>query len=109
MTVNLTPTEVLAGVGVLLALVMVWRAGTHRARRAAEAARAGSRVVSLAGRVLLTAGAIVGVQWVVLTHAPNTMVFWVVLAAPALIAGHVLTRALTVTSLDTTRRRGDRR
>jgi len=49
------------------------------------------------------------VQWVVLTHAPNTTVFWVVLAAPALIAGHVLTRALTVTSLDTTRRRGDRR
>ncbi len=108
MTVNLTPTEVLAVVGVLLVVIMVWRAGTHRARRAADAARAGSRVVSLAGRVVLTGGMIVGVQWVVITHAANTTLFWVVLALPALIAGNVLTRALTVTSLDTTRRRGSR-
>ncbi len=109
MTVNLTPTEVLAAVGVLLTLVMVWLSGSRRARRAAEAARAGSRVVSLAGRVLLTAGLIVGVQWVVITYAAGSSLFWVALAVPALIAGHVLTRALTVTSLDTTRRRGDRR
>lgn len=108
MTVDLTPTEVLAGVGVLLMVITVWRTGTHRARRAADAARAGSRVVSLAGRVLLTAGLIVGVQWVVITHAANSTVFWVALALPALIAGNVLTRALTVTSLDTTRRRDDR-
>ena len=109
MTVNLTPTEVLAAVGVLLTLVMVWRSGTQRARRAAEAARAGARVVSLAGRVLLTAGMIVGVQWVVITYAAGSSLFWVALAVPALIAGHVLTRALTVTALDTTRRRGERR
>ncbi len=109
MTVNLTPTEVLAAVGVLLILVMVWRSGTRRARRAAEAARAGSRVVSLAGRVLLTAAVIVGVQWVMITYAAGSSLFWVALAVPALIAGHVLTRALMVTSLDTTRRRGERR
>ncbi len=109
MTVNLTPTEVLAAIGVLLALVMVWRSGTRRARRAAEAARAGSRVVSLAGRVLLTAALIVGVQWIVITYAAGSSLFWVALAVPALIAGHVLTRALTVTSLDTMRRRGERR
>ena len=94
MTVNLSPTEVLAAVGVLLALVIVCRSGTRRARRAAEAARAGSRVVSLAGRVLLTAAVIVGVQWVVITYAAGSSLFWVALAVPALIAGHVLTRAL---------------
>lgn len=109
MTINLTPTEVLAALGVLLTLVMVWRSGTRRARRAADAARAGSRVVSLAGRVMLTAGVIVGVQWVVITYAAGSTWFWVALALPALIVGHVLTRLLTVTSLDTTRRRGDRR
>ena len=109
MTINLTPTEVLAVFGVLLAVVMVWRSGTRRARRAAEAAHAASRVVSLAGRVLFTAGVIVGVQWVAITYAAGTTLFWVVLALPALIAGHVLTRALTVTSLDLTRPGGDRR
>ena len=109
MTLTLSPTEVLAALGVVLALVMVWRSGTRRARRAADAARAGSRVVSLAGRVLVTAGVIVGVQWVATTYAPGSTLFWVVLALPALIAGHVLTRVLTVTSLDTTRYRGDRR
>lgn len=109
MTLTLTPTEVLAAIGVLLALVMVWRSGTRRARRAAQAARAGSRVVSLAGRVLVTGGVIVGVQWVTITYAAGSTLFWVALALPALIAGHVLTKAVTVTSLDTTRHRGERR
>lgn len=109
MTVNLTPAEVLAVLGVLLMLVMVWRSGTRRARRAAEAARVGSQVVSLAGRVVLTAGVIVGVQWVAITYAAGSTLFWVVLVLPALVAGHVLTRLLTVTSLDTTRRRDGRR
>ncbi|MGH3903945.1 MAG: hypothetical protein ACRDTE_07140 [Pseudonocardiaceae bacterium] len=109
MTLNLTPTEVLAAFGVLLTLVMVWRSGTRRARRATDVARAGSRAVSLAGRVLLTAGVIVGVQWVAITYVAGSTLFWVALALPALIAGHVLTRVLTVTSLDTTRQRDDRR
>jgi hypothetical protein len=59
--------------------------------------------------VVLTAGVIVGVQWVTITYAPDSTLFWVVLALPALIAGHVLTKALTVTSLDVTHRRSDRR
>jgi hypothetical protein len=108
-TIEVTPTQVVAVLGVLLALVMMWRSGTRRARRAAEAAHAASRVASLAGHVFLTAGVIVGVQWVAITYAPGTTLFWAVLAGPALIAGHVLTRALTVTSLDVTHRRGDRR
>ncbi|MCU1682916.1 MAG: hypothetical protein JWQ81_3655 [Amycolatopsis sp.] len=111
MTVNLTAVQILAGVGVLLALIAVWRVGTGRARKAADAARAGARVVSLAGRVLLAGAALVGVQWLVITHPGNTTLLLVVLTAPDLIAAHVLTKALTVTSMDTTtpRRGGGRR
>ena len=107
MTINLTPTQVLAAIGVLVVVVMMWRSGTRRAHRAAQAAHAASRVVSLAGQVLATAGAIVGVQWLVITYALGSTLFWVALALPALIAGHVLTKALTVTSLQVTHRRGD--
>ena len=53
----------------LIVLFVVWRAGARRARAAAEAARSGARLVSLAGRVLFNAGLIVAVQWVVITHA----------------------------------------
>jgi hypothetical protein len=110
MTVNLTPMQLLAGFGVLLALLTVWRIGTHRARRAAEVARASARVVSLAGRVLFMAAAIVGTQWLVITHRANPTLLVVVLALPDLVAAHVLTRALTVTSMDTARHRdGGRR
>jgi hypothetical protein len=109
MTINLTPTQVIAVIGVLMVVVMMWRSGTRRAHRAAQAAHAASRVVSLAGQVLVTAGVIVGAQWLVITYALGSTLFWVVLALPALIAGHVLTKALTVTSLEVTHRRGDRR
>lgn len=107
MTVNVTPTQVLAVLGVLVIVVMMWRSGTRRARRAAQAAHAASRVVSLAGKVMVTAGVIVGVQWAAITYAPGSTLFWVVLALPALITGHMLTKVLTVTSLDVTHRRGD--
>jgi hypothetical protein len=106
MTVNLTPTQILAGIGVLLALFIVWRFGARKARRAADAARASARVVSLAGRVLLTGAAFTGVQWLVITHPGNPTLLLVVLGVPDLIAAHVLTRALTVTSMDTTKRHG---
>lgn len=105
MTLTLTPTQILAGAGVLLALFVVWRFGARKARRAADAARAGARVVSLAGRVLFTGAAFMGVQWLVITHPGNPTLLLVVLGVPDLIAAHVLTRALTVTSLDTTRSR----
>jgi hypothetical protein len=106
MTVNLTPTQILAGVCVLLALFMVWRFGARRARKAADAAQASARVVSLAGRVLFTGAAFVGIQWLVITHPGNPTLLVVVLAVPDLIAAHILTRALTVTSMDTTKSRG---
>jgi hypothetical protein len=110
MTVNLTATQILAGVGVLLVLLLMWRVGARKARKAADAARASARVVSLAGRVLFTGAAFVGVQWLVITHPGNPTLLVVVLAVPDLIAAHILTRALTVTSMDTTKqRRGGRR
>lgn len=106
MTVNLTPAQILAGIGVLLALFVVWRFGARKARRATDAARASARVVSLAGRVLFTGAALTGVQWLVITHPGNPTLLIVVLGVPDLIAAHVLTRALTVTSLDTTGHKG---
>jgi len=109
MTFGLTLTQVLAGVGVVLGLFVLWRGSVRRARAAADAAYAGARVVSLAGRVLVMAGVIVGVQWLVISRPLNTTVLLVVLAVPALFAAHGITRALTVTTVDVTRRRGDRR
>lgn len=108
MNINLTPTQVLAAVGILLMLGIVWRSGTRRARRAADKARASARVVSLAGRVLLTGGAILGVQWLVITYVDNPTLLVILLGIPDLIAAHVLTRALTVTDMGV-RRGGDRR
>jgi hypothetical protein len=106
MTLDLGPTELLAGLGVLLSLFMVWRASARRARAAADAARSGARLLSLGGRVLFTAGLIVGVQWLVISHPSATR--WLLLAVlglPALFASHALTRALTVTTSE----RGGRR
>lgn len=110
MTLGLGSTELLAGIGLLLSLFMVWRASARRARAAADAARSGARLLSLTGRVLFTAAVIVGVQWLVITHPAGNP--WVVLAAlglPALFASYSLTRALTVTTMDVPRRRGGRR
>jgi len=109
MTIDVTAVQVLAALGALLALVLLWRAGTRRARRAVDAARAGARLVSLAGRVILTAGLLVGVQWVVIIHPiGNPTLLLVLLGLPDLLAAHVLTRALTVITLDTPHRGGRR-
>jgi hypothetical protein len=108
-TINVTPTQIIAGLGVLLALFLVWRWSVRRARAAADAARAGARLLSLAGRVLFTAGLIVAVQWVVIMHPDNKWLLLAVLGLPALFASYALTRALTVTTVDSPRRRGGRR
>ncbi|MGQ0842261.1 hypothetical protein [Actinokineospora sp.] len=108
-TINLSITEIAAGAGVLVVLVLVWRAGARRAKAAAEAARSGARFVSLAGRVLFNAALIVAVQWVVIAHPGNRWLLLAVLGLPALFAAFALTRALTVTTVDTSRRKGGRR
>lgn len=103
---TLTPVEIMAGVGALFILGSVWRAGARRARATAEAARTGVRMVSLAGRVLFTAGLIVGAQWVVITYAGRGWLLLGMLGVPALFAAHTLTRALTVNTYDLPRRKG---
>ncbi|MFC0435781.1 hypothetical protein [Kutzneria buriramensis] len=105
-TISLSPVEIMAGVGALLVLLLVWRTGARRAKAAADAARSGARLVSLFGRVLFTAGLIGGVQWVVLTHGPELWLVLTVLGLPALFASYTITKALTVTTHDMPRRRG---
>ncbi|SFR18760.1 hypothetical protein SAMN04488564_104913 [Lentzea waywayandensis] len=109
MTINLTPTQILAVVGVVVVLLWVWRASVRRAKATANAARAGARLLSLTGRVLVIAGVIVGVQWLVIAHRGDTVLLLVVLGLPALFAAYTLTKALTITSYESSRSRGDRR
>lgn len=104
--ISLTPTQILAGLAVLLVLLWVWRASVRRAKAARVAARSGARLLSLAGRVLFTAGLIVAVQWVVITHPGNPWLLLAVLGFPALFSSYALTRALTVTTVDSRRDRG---
>lgn len=100
----LTPTQVLAGLGVVLVLLFVWRAGARRARATARTARSSVRLVSLAGRVVVNAALIVVVQWVVVTHRADGWLLMGVLVVPALFASYTLTRALTVTTYEPRRR-----
>jgi hypothetical protein len=56
-------------------------------------------VVAVAGRVLLAAAVIAGIQWTVINYwAENTTLIWVVLGVPALLAGYTLADALTDTT-----------
>jgi hypothetical protein len=107
MTIHWTATQIVAALGALLTLLMMSRSGTRRGPRAADAACGASRIGSLAGYVLGTAVVIVAVQWAVITYAPGSTLFWVVLAVPALITAYVVTRS--VTSLETGYWRGERR
>lgn len=106
---QLTSTQLLAGLGVLLVLILVWRTSWKTARRARESARSGARLASLSGRVVATAAGIVGVQWVVIIYPGSTMLLLVVLGVPALLASYTLTRALTVTTTEASRKRGGQR
>jgi hypothetical protein len=106
---DVTPIQVMAGLGALLVAGFVWRSSVRRARAAAEAARAGARLLSLASRVLVTALLLVGAQWVVILHPDSPWLLLAVLGLPDLFAAYALTRALTVTTVDSPRRRGGRR
>ncbi len=83
--ISVTPTQIMAGVGVLLVFLWVWRASARRAKAAADAARSGARLLSLAGRVLFTAGLIVGAQWVVVMHPDNKWLLLAVLGSAGLV------------------------
>lgn len=102
--IDVSPTQIVAGLGVGLALLMVFGSGARRGRRAGDGAYGRSRVGALAGYLLATAGVIVGVQWWAITYARGSTLFWVALIVPALITAHALTRS--VTSLESGYRRG---
>ncbi|MFI5612041.1 hypothetical protein [Amycolatopsis sp. NPDC051903] len=104
---SVTPAQLCAGVGILLVLLWVRRAGARRERAAAEAARGDARLASLTGRVVVTAGVVVAVQWVVIARTDSDWLLFAALGLPALFAAHALTRATTVTAVDPSRR-GDR-
>jgi hypothetical protein len=108
MNLTLTPTQMLAIVAVVLMLLWIWRASVRRARAAADAARAGARLLSLTGRVVVGASVLAGVQWMALTYpGAHWSLRVAALGLPALFASYTLTRALTITTVDT--RRGGRR
>lgn len=108
MNLHLTPTQLLAAFGVLLLVLVVWRASARRARRAADSARASARLLSLTGRVVVGAALLAGVQWLALTYPGGHWALRVAaLGLPALVTSYTLTRALTVTTTEP--RRGGRR
>ncbi|WP_020501828.1 hypothetical protein [Sciscionella marina] len=109
MMITLSPLEVLAAVGVLLAVVLVWRASVRRAKRIATAARESAKLATLAGRVALAGAVFGGVQWALLAYSANPFLIVGALGIPDLLAGYVLAWALTVTTVEGGRRGGDRR
>ncbi|XVV03228.1 hypothetical protein ACQPW3_38830 [Actinosynnema sp. CA-248983] len=99
------PTLMLVAVAGLVLVVVWWRWSVRRARAAARAARASVRLFSLAGRTVVGALLISGVQWLALSHpAAGPAVKAAALVVPALFASWVLVRALTVTTVDLDRR-----
>ncbi|SER76166.1 hypothetical protein [Actinokineospora terrae] len=105
---TVTPTMLLAALGIVLGVLLMWRSGARKGRATADAARAGARAVSLLGRVLVLGGMITGVQWVVVTYAAgNTTLLAVVLGLPALFTASTLVRVFTVVT-DAPRRGGKR-
>lgn len=80
--------------------------GRHRARRAANHARLAAHSVSLFGRVLVAAGAIVAGQYAVIRYGHNDLLLLLAaLALPALLAAVPLVRALTMTTVTADRKR----
>ena len=56
-------------------------------------------LVAVAGRVLLAAAVIAGIQWLVIHYlAANVTLVWVALGVPALLAGYTLADVLTGTA-----------
>lgn len=98
---SVTLQHALIGLAVLVILVWLWRASNRRARAKADAARSSVRLFSLAGRTLVGALLISGVQWLALTHPDSPVVAKAAaLVVPALFGSWVLVRALTVTTVD---------
>jgi hypothetical protein len=100
--ISTDPQQVLLAVLALFGLVAVVRGTRSQAHEAARAVRGGVGALGMAGRTMVTAGLIVAVQWLVITTMGHRgLVFWLVLAVPAVLAAVTVIRALTVTVLTT--------
>jgi hypothetical protein len=89
----------------MLGLLSLIASARRKARQARTAAREAVHTVSVTGRVLLAAGAITGIQYAVIRFGQNNpALLLAVLAVPALLAAVPLVRALTLTSVGTTRK-----
>jgi hypothetical protein len=92
------PQSVLLGALTVLALVALLAVVRGTRRQAVRAVPGGVGVLGMAGRTVVTAGVIVAMQWLVIAYAGHRgLVFWLVLAVPAVLAGVTVVRALTVT------------
>lgn len=96
---NASLVQPLVAVGAVLSMVVLWKLATMKRRKRRESERPSARLLSLFGRVAVTALLIVGVQWAVLVAAPgNHGLLLGVLGVPALFAAHAITKAVTVTT-----------
>lgn len=96
---------VLAGLG----LLSIWTSGARTGRKAERATREVTRLTGAAGRTLVTAAVIVGVQWAAFTITTHPAVIGAVLGVPALFAGVTVARLVAVTEVVRTVPRGGRR
>jgi hypothetical protein len=96
---------VLAGLG----LLSVWTSGARTGRNAERAVREVTRLTGTAGRTLVTAAVIVGVQWAVIATTSNPIALGAALGVPALFAGVTVARLVAVTEVVRTVPRGGRR
>jgi hypothetical protein len=86
---------VVAGLGALAAFRSGARGGYRVARQTQEVTRMGGNLV----RALGTAAVIVGIQWAVVALTSDPRAWGVALGVPALFAGSVIARMLSVTEI----------
>lgn len=108
----MSTTDARLVVGAVLVLLLmvgaasVFRAGRRSARAALGVTRDVTRFTASVFRTVVTTVVIVGVQWVVVTHATDLRVMVVTLAVPAVFAGASVARLLSVRDLVRTHRHG---
>lgn len=89
-------TLIIAGIGLaVVGAVMVW-AGRPRPARRRDRTSPPRGVSSALACAAVSAGVITGLEWVVLSHTDRTLVWVVVLGAPAFLAGATVARLLAV-------------
>jgi TRAP-type C4-dicarboxylate transport system permease large subunit len=97
----------------MLGLLWLWGAGVKTGRKAEKKIKQVSRTGSVLGWGLLTAGLIVGVQWIVIRNTTDAGTIGAVLGVPALVAGMAIARLCVVTigatGVETRSTRGDYR